>query len=315
MKRKILILGGLGFIGTNLVEELIKRDKYEIIIFEAKKIIIQNKEILKKVKMYYGDFNNEKDFEIIFQENQIDLVIHLIGTTTPSKSNENIIYDINSNLINTIKLLNLLKQYNVRKIVFLSSGGTIYGISNRIHGETDPNAPMSSYGIMKLTIEKYIQLFNYLYGLNYLILRPSNPYGEYHKSADQGLINVAIEKILRGEPVEIWGDGSKVRDYIYIKDLVKIITDLIQNDINNEVLNLGSSKGYSINDIMKIIKKELGDFKLKFNDERKVDIPYLVLNIEKLKSFININLTPIEIGIRKTINWLRNRNRSEIRTD
>ena len=177
--------------------------------------------MLKYVKVYYGDFQNEKDYEIIFKENEIDVIIHLISTTVPSTSNENIIYDIHSNLVNTIKLLNMMRQYQIKNIVFPSSGGTIYGISKKMHKETDPAKPICSYGVIKMTIEKYLYLYKYLYGINYLILRLSNPYGKYHKSSLQGLINVVLENILKGETIEIWGDGSVVRDYIHIEDISK----------------------------------------------------------------------------------------------
>ncbi len=305
MLKKVLILGGFGFIGTSLTEELLNRGNYKIIIFEAKKVIIQNPDILNSVKVYYGDFHNEKDYEIIFKENKIDLVIHLIGTTVPSISNENIIYDIHSNLINTIKLLNIVNRYKIKKIVFLSSGGTVYGISKNKRKESDPTTPICSYGIMKLTVEKYLYLYNYLYGINFLILRPSNPFGEYHTSTQQGLINVVLEKILNGEPIEIWGDGSVVRDYIYIKDFVRILVDLIEKDIKNEIINIGSGRGYSINEVLTIIKKEIGNFPLEYVEARKVDVPYLVLNIDKLRTCFGINLMSFEDGIKKTYNWLK----------
>lgn len=308
MQKKILILGGFGFIGTNLTEEFLKRGNYEIIIFESKNVIIQNPDLLNHVKVYYGDFHNEKEYEIIFKENQIDIVIHLIGTTVPSISNENIIYDIDSNLVNTIKLLNIMKQYQIKNIIFPSSGGTVYGILKKEHKESDPTTPVCSYGIMKLTTEKYLYLYNYLYGINFLILRPSNPFGEYHKSIQQGLINVVLEKILNGKTIEIWGDGSVVRDYIYIKDLVRIIVDLIEKNIQDEIINIGSGRGYSINEILTIIREEIGDFPLKYVEARKVDVPYLILNIDKLRTFLDINLMGIEEGIKKTYDWLKKRN-------
>ena len=270
MKKKILILGGFGFIGTNLTEELLKRGDFNIVIFEAKDVTIQNPDLLKYITVYYGDFNNEKDYEIIFQENQINCVIHLIGMNVPLLSNENIMYDINFNLINTIKLLNIIRQYKVKKVVFLSSGGTVYGILKNEHKESYPTNPISSYGILKLTIEKYFYLYNYLYEINYLILRPSNPYGKYHKNSQQGLINVILKKILNGETVKIWGDGLIIRDFIYIKDLVRIIVDLIEKNIQNEIINIGSNKGYSINNILNIIKKEIGDFPLKYLNQEKL---------------------------------------------
>lgn len=307
MPKKILILGGFGFIGINLIEELLKRGNSEIIIFEAEKILIQNPDLLNHVKVYYGDFHNEKDYEIIFKEHNIDLVVHLIGTTIPLLSNENIIYDINSNLVNTIKLLNIMRKYQIKDIVFPSSGGTVYGILNKKHTESDATIPICSYGIIKLAIEKYLQLYQYLYGINYLILRPSNPFGEYHLNQKQGFINVVLEKILNGETVEIWGDGSVVRDYIYIKDLVKIIVDLIEKNIKNEIINLGSGLGYSINEILTIMKKKIGDFSLRYIEGRKVDVPYLILNTDKLRNFLDINLMNIEEAIKKTYYWLKER--------
>lgn len=307
MNKKVLILGGFGFIGTNLTEELIKRGGYEIFIFEAENVVIHNPELLKNVKIYYGDFHNEEDYEIIFKENMIDMVFHLIGTTIPASSNKSIIFDINSNLINTINLLNIMVKYNCKNIIFFSSGGTVYGHPKNMKKkkESDSKNPICSYGIVKLTIEKYLHLYNYLYGLNYLILRPSNPFGEYHNNLKQGLINVILKKVLNRETVEIWGDGTVVRDYIYIKDLVKIIVDLIEKKIQNEIINIGSGKGYSINNIIKIIQNEIGNFQLEYKDARQVDIPYIVLNINKLEKFIDINLTSIEDGIKRTSKWLK----------
>jgi len=304
-KKKILILGGFGFLGTNLVEELIHRGNFEIIIFESQDILPQNTEILNNVKVYYGDFYNENDYEIIFKENQIDLVIHFISTTIALSSNENINYDIDSNLKSTIHLLNLMKQYEIRNIIFASSGGTVYGIEKNIHKETDPTLPISSYGIIKLAIEKYLYLFNYHFGLNYLILRFSNPYGEYHTSIKQGLINVILKRILKKETIEIWGDGTVVRDYIYIKDLVSVIVDLIDLNIQNEIINVGSGQSYSINEVLDIIKEIIGEFPIKYLTARRVDAPSLHLNIDKLKSYLSLNLIELKEGIRKTLSWLK----------
>ncbi|KKN57045.1 hypothetical protein LCGC14_0566270 [marine sediment metagenome] len=307
MRKKVLIFGGLGFIGTNLTEELINRSEYVIFIFNIKNAIIHNSDLLEKTEVYYGDFNNVEDFEFIFKEQQIDMVIHLINTNDPSSSNKNIIYDIKSNLINTINLLDIMLKYKCKNLVFLSSGGTIYGVSKdrKKKKETDSKNPISSYGIVKLTIEKYLQLYNKLFGLNYLILRPSNPYGEYHNSQKQGIINVILKKVFNGETVEIWGDGTVVRDFIYVKDLVKIIVDLIESKIQNDIFNIGSGKGYSINDIIEITQNEIGNFKLEFKDARKVDVPYLILNTDKLERQLDLNLTSIEDGIKKTSEWLK----------
>ncbi len=304
MRKDVLVLGGFGFIGTNLVEELLKLG-YNLIVFESKSVKIQNPSLLQKVKVYYGDFNNEKDIELIFQENHVDLVIHLISTTIPS--NENVIYDITTNLINTIKLLDLMRRFSVKKIVFPSSGGVVYGVSeNSPFKESDPTNPVCSYGVIKLAIEKSLQLYKYLYDIDYLIVRPSNPFGEYHNSVKQGFINVALNKIVKNEKITIWGDGSVIRDYIYIKDFVKIVAELIEQGISNEIFNIGSGIGYSINDLLKIFKEKLPDFKIEYVVPRKFDIPRVTLNVEKIKASIkNLHFTRIEDGIIKTYNWLR----------
>ncbi len=312
MINNILILGGFGFIGTNLVEELLRRGNRNLIIFESKSVKIQNPSLLHQVKVYYGDFNNEKDIEAIFRENPVDLVIHLISTTTPS--NENVIYDINTNLINTIKLLDLMRRFSVKKIIFPSSGGVVYGVSEKSQfKESNMTNPVCSYGIIKLTIEKYLQQYKYLYDIDYLILRPSNPFGEYHNSTKQGFINVALNNIVNHKKITIWGDGSVIRDYIYIKDVVKIITELIDQGISNEIFNIGSGIGYSLNDLLKIFQEKIGTFEIEHIISRKFDLPCVTLNVEKVQSFIkNLKHTPIEEGIIKTYNWLKqnsNKNR------
>lgn len=304
--KRVLILGGFGFIGTNIINEMLNRGNYEIIVFELKNIKVYDSDLFDSISVYYGDFNNEKDYEIIFNEKKIDMVIHLISSTVPSNSNENIVYDINANLTNTINLLEIMKKHGVKKIIFPSSGGTIYGPINEKLKETYPTNPICSHGIIKLTIEKYIQLYKYLHDINYLILRIANPFGEYHKSMQQGLINVVLRKILKGEKVEIWGSGEAVRDYIYIQDVVKIIVNLIDKGVMNEIINIGSGEGHSINDIVSIIKEEIGTFDLEYKDKKKHDLSYVVLDNEKLKSFINPTFIDLNEAIIKTYLWQKN---------
>jgi len=129
----------------------------------------------------------------------------------------------------TINLLEICKSYKIKSIVFIFSGGAIYGASPPyIHKETDNLFPNSSYGIMKLTIEKYLKLYNHLYKLNYLCLRLSNPYGAFHLSRKQGLINIALRKGVDKKEFNVWGDGSNLKDYIYVEDVVRIIFTLLK---------------------------------------------------------------------------------------
>ncbi|MFA6391482.1 MAG: NAD-dependent epimerase/dehydratase family protein [Patescibacteria group bacterium] len=303
MKKTILILGGEGFIGRNLIDEL--KDNCNIISFDLEK----NAKSDDKITFYKGNFTFQQDLEIIFKENKIDIVIHALSTTIPSNSNANIIYDINSNLVATIELLDLMRKYSTPKIIFISSGGTVYGLLDHeqsVVTENQATNPICSYGIVKLSIEKYIYLYNYLYGINYLVLRFANPYGRYHKSDKQGLINVILNKIINHETVTIWGDGSTVRDYVYINDCSSIVRNLIEKNISNETINIGSGVGYSINDILKIIEKQIGNFKTNRLETRDFDVPSFILDNSKLQSIINHTFTNIEEGVNNTYNWLKN---------
>jgi len=302
--KNILILGGFGFIGSNLIEELLSRDLYHLVIFEFKGVTNRFKD---RVKVCYGDYSNTEDLESIFRNYSIDIVFHLISTTVPATSNDNQEYDIESNLVGTIRLLNIMVKYHVKKLVFLSSGGTVYGKVNTDRvDENHRTDPISAHGITKLSIEKFIYLHHHLHGLDYLILRVSNPFGPYHLSDKQGIVNVAISRALNHEPLVIWGDGSVIRDYIYIKDVVSIMGALIEKDVWNNIINIGTGIGYSINDILQFISELPLSLAVEYSPGHKYDVPNIVLNNNKLKSFIDYEPTEIRKAIRCTYEWLKN---------
>lgn len=298
MKKTILLLGGLGFIGKNLIEEL--KNDYNVIVFGR-----QPSQPNPDYTYYSGDFTKIETIEKILKKHKIDLIIHAISTTIPS--NHDSIADIDSNVKSTIRLLDLMKQYHIPKIVFLSSGGTVYGLINERDGvsEDHPTYPISAHGVNKLTIEKYIYLYQRLHHIDYLILRLSNPYGEYHSSDQQGLINVTLKKIVRQEPITVWGNGDVIRDYIYIKDCVKIIHQLINKNISNRIINVGSNQGHSINELLAIIRQHSGDFEVIYTAARNFDVPKIVLDTSTLRSFIDVQLTPLPVGIENTYAWIK----------
>ena len=308
-KKNILVLGGFGFIGLNLLEELFSARGYSVVVFDsapapaawAAKVAC---------KIYRGNFCREHDLEEVFKENKIDVVVHLVSTTIPTSSNgSEMVYDIESNLVPTVKLLCLMRKFGVPKIVFASSGGTVYGLPQkglqaRSFVETWNTNPICSYGTIKLAVEKYIQLSGYLHGLEYLILRISNPYGEHHSSSVQGLINVALKNVLAGRPVVVWGDGKVVRDYIYVKDCVKAIKAIVDKGISGEIFNIGSGLGCSVNQILALIRDVAGKFQVEYVHSRKFDVPMAVLDISKLEAAVDFNPTNIKNGIEKTYRWL-----------
>ncbi len=302
----ILILGGFGFLGTNIISYASDklRSNYRFIIFDIYNEHPLGIKFSNISKIYKGDFDNKEDLKIIFEENQVDYIFHFICTTVPSTSNNNIRYDIESNLLPTINLLEICKSYAIKSIVFISSGGAIYGASSHyIHTETDNLFPNSSYGIMKLTIEKYLKLYNHLYKLNYLCLRLSNPYGAFHLSRKQGLINIALRKAVNKKEFNVWGDGSNLKDYIYVEDVVRIIFTLLKQGVINRALNIGSNKGHSINEILGIIKNIIPSFKINYKEAKSFDVSKVVLNIEAVSEYIDFELTSLESGINNTYQW------------
>lgn len=308
--KKTLILGGCGFIGKNLTEAFSGDRRYSLVVFD-RPAALKNTERRKGIKYYGGDFNSQAALEKVFRENKIDTVLHLVSTTVPAASDGfGMVFDIESNLVPTVRLLCLMRKYGARKIVFASSGGTVYGpvaARGRRGGipESASTNPICSHGTVKLAIEKYIQLSSYMYGLDYLVLRISNPYGEHHSSRVQGLINVALRNVRDNKPVTIWGDGKVVRDYIYIKDCVKAIKSLVDKGAAGEIVNVGSGRGYSINEVLRAVSAQAGDFKVERKSGRKFDVPRVVLDIRRLKSLTGFSPTDLRDGIKKTHDWLQ----------
>ena len=214
-----------------------------------------------------------------------------------------------SNVVNTIKLLEECVNNHVPKFVFVSSGGTVYGIPHHLPvKETEETNPISAYGISKLAIEKYVHLFHFHYGIQYTIVRPSNPYGHrQNPKGNQGLVSVVVNKILRGETVEIWGDGSIVRDYIYVKDLAEGIYRASLHESHAGIYNLGTATGYTINEILAFIKNiSMIDFSVTYKPMRNFDVPKIILDISKAKEILQWQPTvQIEEGIRRTVEFYK----------
>ena len=301
MKKNILVLGGFGFVGSNIIEALLRTNLFNIIVFEFKGV---TSKFASRVKVFHGDFNSEEDLAEVFNNNKIDIVLHLITTTVPATSNDNIEYDVISNLVGTVRLLNIMVQHKALKVVFLSSGGTVYGAVNESKASEDhPTYPISSHGIVKLSIEKYLYLYHRLHNLDYLILRVSNPYGPWHNSEKQGFIDVVIKKILRNEKVVVYGDGTIVRDYIYVKDVANIIAHLLTLNLFNQIINIGSGKGYSINQVLEYIAESHPDMDIEYKPSRKYDLQRIILNTKKMNSLDKFVLTDIGKGIKLTYQW------------
>lgn len=308
MKKNLLLLGGYGFISSNLIKHIDQYyfDKYNLIVFDRVKYHPHGIQFNSVSSSFAGDFSDEEQLEYIFNNHKIDVVLHFLSSTVPVTS-FNAQYDVESNLVSTLRLLNIMKKHGVKDIVYLSSGGAIYGdYLEKVHNEEDAVYPKSSYGVVKLAIEKYLLLYSELYKFNSLILRLSNPYGPYHYNDKQGVINVAIKKALRGETLQIWGNGNGVKDYIYIEDVCDIIMLLVKDGITTGVYNVASSNALSVNDIVTTIKKLVPSFEYEYIPESVNDVQSFELDITRLRSRLGgYKMTPFEDAIFKTIEWER----------
>lgn len=299
-----LVLGGNGFIGSHLVDRL-------LVAGHAVRVFDRNDELYRKpidgVDYWYADFGNRT---LLAQAlDGIDIVFHLISTTIPKTSNDDPAFDVMSNVVETIALLERCVARGVRKVVFLSSGGTVYGASTALPvSEDSPTNPECSYGITKLAVEKYLALFNHLYGLDYVVVRPSNPYGpRQNPQGIQGAISVFLGRIAAGKAIEIWGDGEVVRDYVYVDDLVEGICRAAMQTTASRVFNLGSGQGCSLNTIIAIVRSVIGDqVQVVYTPRRVFDVPKIYLDISRAQQELAWRpVTSLDAGIRQTWEFVR----------
>lgn len=259
------------------------------------------------IEIVEGDFINQADVERAMDG--CDCCVHLVTTTLPNTSNENMIYDVETNLVGTLWLLKMAVKYKLKKVVYASSGGTIYGVPKtpRLSEDHSTN-PICSYGIIKLAVEKYLGLYQDLYGLSSVALRLSNPFGERQKiNSPQGAIAVFLGAVMQNREIQVWGDGSVVRDYIYITDVVDGVLRALQYTGSEKVFNIGSGYGQSLLDVINVIDHSVGrKSKIVFKPTRSVDIPRNVLDISKATSLLEWSpQISFEQGVQRMSHWVK----------
>lgn len=267
-EKKTLILGAAGFIGTNLSRRLLEKGK-RLLLFDRPGVsfapFLQRAQEDKAAQILSGSFSSlakEKTEEEIraLRLSEAETVYHLISTTCPSNSNRDVAGEMEENLIATIRFLDACAKAGVKKVVFLSSGGTVYGREHTgICREEEEAFPITSYGVQKLAIEKILYLYREMYGLDYRIVRLSNPYGPWQRpNGVQGAVTTFTYRALTGTPIEVYGDGSVVRDYIYIDDAVRGILNIAEGQGRSRLYNLGCGEGNTLLDVIEAIEEVLG---------------------------------------------------------
>lgn len=299
---KCAVFGGGGFIGSAVCDRLLK-EGHALRIFERPKVppyrIFESHE---KVEWVEGDMLSSQDLDHCLEG--MDAVFHLVSTTFPKNSNENPIYDVESNLVGSLRLLDSMVRNGVPRIVFISSGGTVYGVPEYLPvDEKHPTNPRVSYGITKLAIEKYLQLYSGLYGMRPVILRVSNPFGSRQRlESAQGAATAFLRRALNNEQVEIWGDGSVIRDYLHVSDVAEAFLKALTYEGKQSVFNIGSGEGTSLNQLLEAIERIVGHpVRRTYLPTRSFDIPVSVLNSGLARQELGwIPTMSLEEGIRIT---------------
>ena len=252
--KNILILGGAGFLGMNLCGFLLGKGNNVTIYNRESGAVNKARDLFPAAKIYVSEFQYEENWDIILDK--IDVVFHLISDSNPA--NKNVSSEFSHNVMPTISLLEKIKEKNI-KIIFFSSGGTVYGMPQSLPiTETHPTDPISPYGIQKLCIEKILEYYGRTYNVDYRILRISNPYGAFQNpNSNQGVIAVFMAKMFQKQKIQIWGDGTNIRDYLYVDDLLAVCDTVIDYTGSCRIFNISSGVGVSLSDIISMIQQQL----------------------------------------------------------
>jgi UDP-glucose 4-epimerase len=304
-KKNIAIIGANGFIGRHLTEKLLGQADANVCLF-GRNDLSSFHSAIPYTKL---DLNNKEQLTQSFKT--IDFIYYLASETIPSTSWENPAMDIEKNLLPFIHFVENIAQLSVKKIIFISSGGTVYGATDHMVDEHSFTNPFSPYGIVKLTMEHFLNYFNVKYNLHFDIYRVSNVYGDGQNTGKGiGLINTFIEKIITEKKIYIFGDGKNVRNYLYVKDLVELMTTSLHNDSRkNEIYNTSSNDTLTVNEIAAIMKKIVPEpFEIVYKEARQSDNSAIHLDNSKIRNANrDFEFTDIEHGILKTYQHIKTR--------
>jgi UDP-glucose 4-epimerase len=306
-RARAVVLGGCGFIGSHVCRALLARGN-SVRVFDK---VYAGRELLRdiegEVEIVEGDIARPDD--VLAAIEGCETVVNLVHTTVPGSSMHDPAYDVESNVVAAVRWLSRLGETGARKIVFVSSGGTVYGVpQSELIDEGHPTEPISSYGVTKLAIEKYVAMYASMCGARHRILRPSNVYGEGQRlHIGQGVIGVLADRALRGEALEVWGEGTSLRDYLYVSDLVAAMMALLDYEGPHHVFNVASGEGRSVLDILAVLGRQLGRLpEVTHTPARSFDVPANVLDYSRLRAETGWRpRVSLDEGVARVLRWLK----------
>jgi UDP-glucose 4-epimerase len=301
---KALVVGGNGFLGSHLVDRLI-RERWEVVVLDLQRRRYDS--IPPEVNFVQGDL--QQPFLVRETLAGVEVVFHLAWTTIHETANQDLAADVQENLIPSIRLIEACRWAGVRRFVFVSSGGTVYGPAQELPiPETHVQRPINSYGITKLAVEKYLHMFEHLYGLEYAVLRPSVPYGpRQNPLGRQGAVAVFLYRVAHGLPVVIWGDGRTSRDYFYVSDFIDALVCSAERDLDQDhVFNVGGGKAVSLLQLLELVEGTVGKkATVEYQPVRAFDARHIVLDTHRAKRVLDWRpKVPLTEGLVRTWHWI-----------
>lgn len=298
---RVLVLGGCGFIGSHIVDQLLAAG-HDVRVMTRR--VEASRGALPEVDYRLADCRDADAVASALVDR--DCVVHAQSATTPASGDNDPQRDVDQNLVSCLTLLDQMSKAGVRRLVYLSSGGMVYGPPDCIPTpETHPLRPIGSYGIVKVAVESYIAMYSRTYGLRPVILRPSNTYGERQGvNGAGGAVSTLMRRALTGERFEIWGDGSVVRDYLHVRDLARLCLLAVEGDTTG-TFNAGCGVGTSLRTLVeRVIEVSGRSFEVTYAPARSVDTPVNILDAAAAR--MAFGWTPqvsLEDGLRATWDW------------
>jgi UDP-glucose 4-epimerase len=299
----VLVLGGCGFIGSHVVDALLAAGQPVRVLDRQPE---QFRAPLPGVEYQFGQFGDRA--EVTRALRGVDRVVHLISTTVPGTADLDPRADVLDNVVGTLSLLETMMTLGIGRILFLSSGGTVYGVPQEVPiPEWHCLAPVNAYGIGKVAIESYMSLFERTRGLSPVVLRASNPYGPRQgKAGVQGIVGTCLRRLIEDRPLEIWGDGSIVRDFFSVRDLAALCVTALLSDRTGPY-NAGSGLGVSVNEVVGLVSRIAGrPVKITYQEARPQDVPRSILDVSRAHADFGWTASvTLEVGVAETWDWMR----------
>ncbi|WP_124728455.1 SDR family oxidoreductase [Staphylospora marina] len=305
----VLVTGGAGFIGSHIVDRLIA-EGHRVVVVDN--ISTGKEEQIHPDAVFYRTDLTRPELREVFEKEKPEFVIHQAAQIHVNTSVEDPAFDASVNILGTINLLEACRNVGVRKVVYASSAA-VYGNPETLPlDERHPVRPLSGYGVSKYTVEHYLNVYRHLYGISFTALRYANVYGiRQDPRGEGGVISIFVDRVLRGLPMTIHGDGEQTRDYIYVEDVARANLAALEAG-DGEILNIGTGRQSSLNEVLRLFREITGqDVEAVYGPERPGDIRHSVFDISKARRVLGWEpKVSLEEGLRKTVEYYREQYRT-----